>query len=75
MFGNEPTIADLMLAFELQQLEGVNFHNEHLKTKYPSIYHWMYVEMMSIDGFKEVWVKGNKLLTKIIPILDKKLYP
>ena len=25
MFGNEPTIADLALAYELQQFEGIDF--------------------------------------------------
>ena len=74
MFGDQPTIADLSLAFELQQFEGIDFQNTHLKTEFPSIYQWMYVDMMEIDGFKKIWTKGNGLVTKILGILNKKLY-
>ena len=59
MFGPNPSIADLSLAMELLQLEGINFHNEVLKVKYPGIYKWLYTDMMEIDGFKEISKKGR----------------
>ena len=34
----------------------------------------MYVDMMEIDGYKEIWTQGNKLVVKILGILNKKLY-
>ena len=34
----------------------------------------MYVNMMEIEGYKEIWTKGNVLIVKILGILNKKLY-
>ena len=59
MFGNEPTIADLSLAMELLQLEGIDFHKKVLKVKYPSIYKWLYSDMMEIYGFKQIFEVGR----------------
>ena len=48
MFGDQPTIADLSLAMELIQLEGIDFHNKILKPKYPGVYKWLYTNMMEV---------------------------
>ena len=69
MFGDKPSIADLSLAQELTSLEGIKYP---LKEKFPSIYEWMYVNMMQIPGFEQVHTQGAKKLTYIIKTLEKR---
>ena len=64
MFGDKPSIADLTLAGEIGQLETINFP---LKTEYPSIYKWFYVNMLSLPGFKVIHYKG---IAKGMPIFN-----
>ena len=68
MFGDQPSIADLSLAQEITQLEGIKYP---LKEKYPSIYEWMYVHMMELPGFVEVYKEGSKKIIFIISSLEK----
>ena len=48
MFGDKPSIADISLACELGHLESVNFHQDILEKQYPSIFKWLYTDMMGI---------------------------
>ena len=56
MFSDHPSIADLTLACELTQMEGINFP---LKEKFPAIHQWMYEHMMSIPQFKKIHEMGS----------------
>ena len=47
MFGDEPSIADLSLACELTQLEGIQFPMAEM---YPKIHAW-YQNMLTLKGF------------------------
>jgi glutathione S-transferase len=62
MFGNKPSIADLALACEVANLKSINFP---LAEKFPSIHKWLYVDMMSLEGFKEVHHKGMAKLDEM----------
>lgn len=63
MFGDFPTIADLSLACELANMEGIKYP---LKEKFPSIHKFLYVNMMSIPGFKKIHDKGVPNVVKNI---------
>ena len=67
MFGNEPSIADLSLACELAGLELIQFP---LDKKYPSIYKWLYGDMMKIEGFKKIYDIGRKQVFTLKQMLD-----
>ena len=83
MFGDSPSIADLCLAVELAQLEGIMFHksaeehptfmfgNKRL-TDWPSIHKWLYTDMMSIEGYRKVHSACSPILIKTIGILHKR---
>ena len=62
MFGDRPSIADLSLACELTQMDGVGFP---FKEKYPSIDEWLHGHMMSIDGWRQVYLKGYKIISML----------
>ena len=63
MFGDEPSIADISLACELGHLESINFHNDILKPKYPSIYKWLYTDMMALPEYKKIHEETTARLT------------
>ena len=67
MFSDQPSIADLSLAGEITNLEGIAYP---LKDKFPSIYEWMYVHMMSIPKFKELHEKGAELVISNIKSME-----
>ena len=71
LIGNQPTIADLSLAMELGQLEGIGYM-ETLKEKWPSIDKWLHESMRSVDGFSEVYDEGTKAIVKLISLIAKK---
>ena len=54
MFGNKPSICDVLFACELTQLEGVGHSPDSIKNEYPNIYEWMYGEggILTFSGYK-----------------------
>ena len=70
MFGDFPTIADLSLACELANTEGIKYP---MKEKFPSIHKWLYVNMMSIPGFKKIHDKGVPTVVGNIAILQENM--
>ena len=70
MFGDKPSIADLSLACELSQLEAIGFMTE-LEKQFPSIHHWLYVNMMGIPGYKAIHDKGMLSLKRYVSLLEK----
>ena len=71
MFGDQPSIADLLLAGELTQLEGVGMES-FLKENSPSIHKWLHEEMCSMPIFKEIHEQGVAKVAFIVKALDKK---
>ena len=70
MFGDFPTIADLSLACEMANMEGIKYP---LKEKFPSLHEWLYVNMMSIPGFKKIHEKGVPTVVKNITIIQENM--
>ena len=68
MFGDEPSIADLSLAGEILNLEGIKYP---LQEKFPSIHKWLYTDMMSIEGYKKVHQKGIESVKELAQMLKK----
>jgi glutathione S-transferase len=61
MFGDKPSIADLSLAGEVTNMVLTDYP---LKENNPTIYKWLYEDMMSIAGYKEIHDRGFKILQK-----------
>ena len=70
MFGDFPSIADLSLACELANMEGIKYP---LKEKFPRIHNWLYNNMMSIPGFKMIHDKGVPTVVKNISIIQENM--
>ena len=69
MFSDLPSIADLHLACEITQLEGIKYP---IKEKFPEIYQWMQESMMSIPEFKKIHTMGSDKVSRTISYYEKK---
>ena len=71
MFGDKPSIADLSLAYELTQLDGIGFAPV-LEEKFPTIHEWMYVQMLSIPEFRKINAVGADKVRYVVKALNQR---
>ena len=67
MFGNEPSIADLILGCEMTQLYSMDYP---VQEKFPVVHRWFVDHMLQIQGFKKVHEEGTKKLKFVLKFTD-----